>query len=124
MPFGLKNAPSTFQSVMNDISRPYLRKVVLVFFDDILVYSASMQYHILHLSLVLAVLRDNQFVANVKKCQFGVYKVEYLGHVVSKDGVAADLEKLSAMAKWPAPTHDQGALRFSGVDGLLSPFFG
>lgn len=79
MPFGLQNTSSTFQSIMNDILRPFLRKFVLVFFDDILIYSATMTDHVRHLETVLGILVYNQFVANYKKCQFATSKIEYLG---------------------------------------------
>lgn len=71
MPFGLRNVPSTFQAIMNDILKPYLRKFVLVFFDDILIYSRSLEELMKHLATILSVLAENPFVANFKKCQFG-----------------------------------------------------
>lgn len=90
MPFGLLNAPTTFQSIINDIFRPFLRKFVLVFFDDILVYSRGMQEHKWHLKEVLQLLQKNNLVINRKKCSFGSERIEYLGHIVSRRGVEVD----------------------------------
>lgn len=89
MPFGLTNASSTFQALMNKIFKSYLRKFVLVFFDDILVYSKDLEEHMKHLESVLSVLQDNELYANRHKCQFMRGRIEYLGHLVSGRGVEA-----------------------------------
>ncbi|PKU60695.1 putative mitochondrial protein [Dendrobium catenatum] len=82
---------------MNKVFKPYLRQFVLVFFDDILVYSRTEEEHWEHLKRVLKELQEHQLRANLKKCCFAQASVEYLGHVVSKEGVAADQSKIEAM---------------------------
>jgi hypothetical protein len=87
MPFGLCNAPSTFQSIMNHVFPPFLHHFVLVFFDDILIYSKTWSSHLSHVNQVLHILSKHQLFLKQSKCPFGASEVEYLCHIVSKDGV-------------------------------------
>lgn len=108
MPFGLTNAPATFQGLMNDIFRPLLRKNVLVFFDDILVYSKDWETHLHHLEEVLRLLAAHSLVANQKKCYFGQRSIEYLGHMITEEGVAVDSRKVDSVLSWPQPKNVKG----------------
>jgi hypothetical protein len=103
MPFGLTNAPATFQALMNTIFAAYLRRFVLVFFDDILIYNKSEQEHVDHLRLVLQILRQHDLTANRSKCVFATEKVEYLGHIIIGQGVATSPSKIEAIQRWHTP---------------------
>jgi hypothetical protein len=122
MPFGLSNAPATFQALMNDVLRPYLRKFVLVFFDDILIYSASWAEHLQHVGIVLETLQAHHLHLKRSKCSFGATSVAYLGHVISEGGVAMDADKVAAVASWPPPRSARGLRGFLGLAGYYRKF--
>ncbi|GBG92995.1 hypothetical protein CBR_g58133 [Chara braunii] len=103
MPFGLCNAPGTFQTEMHRIFRPYLDKFMVVYLDDILVFSRTAREHAEHLALVLQSLRDSQYNINREKSSFGVPSVIYLGHVISGDGLAPEAVKIAAIQEWLQP---------------------
>jgi hypothetical protein len=122
MPFGLSNAPGTFQALMNEIFAEYLRKFILVFFDDILIYSSDISSHCQHLSIALQLLRDNKLYAKKSKCVFGAPQVEYLGHIIKGEGVSTDPAKISAVADWVAPASVKQLRSFLGLTGYYRRF--
>jgi hypothetical protein len=122
MSFGLTNAPATFQALMNEVLRPFLRWFVLVFFDDILVYSSSWAEHLRHLHLVFTKLQEQNLVVKRSKCAFGERTVGYLGHVISKDGIAMDAAKVQAVLDWPRPRSVRDVRRFLGLAGYYRRF--
>ena len=103
MAFGLSGAPATFQKAMNSTLAPLLRKCVLVFFDDILIYSSSYEEHLEHIQQVLQLLQKDQWKVKLSKCAFTQRKVTYLGHVISEQGVATNPSKVTAVLNWPVP---------------------
>ena len=105
MPFGLTNAPAAFMDLMNRVFRAYLDKFVIVFIDDILIYSRSRDEHTTHLRMELNTLSKHQLYAKFSKCEFWLDHVQFLGHVVSKDGISVDPAKIDAVSKWTAPTN-------------------
>ncbi|XP_057746886.1 uncharacterized protein LOC130966135 [Arachis stenosperma] len=122
MPFGLTNAPATFQNLMNDVFRPYLRKFVLVFFDDILVYSPSFTLHLQHLETVLKLLQQECLFAKLSKCSFGTSEIDYLGHTISDSGVHMEKAKVQAIMEWPQPTNVKQLRGFLGLTGYYRRF--
>ena len=122
MPFGLTNAPSTFQSLMNEVFKEVTRKFVIVFFDDILVYSPNLQIHWEHLAQVCDLLAQNQLVVRKDKCSLAQSEVSYLGHIVCAEGVKADPSKLEAMRSWPPPKSVRELRGFLGLTGYYRRF--
>ncbi|MEW5311153.1 MAG: hypothetical protein WDW38_002891 [Sanguina aurantia] len=122
MAFGLTNAPATFQRLMNDIFREYLDKFVVVYLDDILVYSKTEEEHAQHLRLVLEALRQNELYAKASKCEFFLSSVKYLGHIVGADGIKMDPALLKAVADWPVPTNVHHVRSFLGLASYYRRF--
>ncbi|KAL2454666.1 Uncharacterized protein Adt_47834 [Abeliophyllum distichum] len=122
MPFGLTNAPSTFMRLMNHVLRAFIGKFVVVYFDDILVYSKNLDEHIDHLRCVLTALRDEKLYANLKKCTFCMEQVIFLGYVVSANGIEVDEEKIKAIKEWPTPKSVTDVRSFHGLASFYRRF--
>ena len=122
MPFGLTNAPSTFMRLMNHILRAFLGKFVVVYFDDILVYSNCLDDHVEHLKCVLDVLRKEMLYANFKKCTFCMDRVVFLGYVVSGNGIEVDEDKIKAIKEWPTPKSVTEVRSFHGLASFYRRF--
>jgi len=115
MPFGLKNAPATFQSFINSILRPYLEKCVILYLDDILIYSKDLEEHHNQVRNVLQTLINNNLYAKLEKCEFDQNKVEFLGYILSGDGVSTDPKKIKSIEEWPRPENLKDVQRFIGL---------
>ncbi|XP_073066007.1 uncharacterized protein [Primulina eburnea] len=122
MSFGLTNAPSIFMDLMNRVFKPYLDSFVIVFIDDILIYSKTRELHSEHLRVVLQLLRDKRLFDKLKKCEFWLEQISFLGHVVSKDGIAVDPTKIEAIQRWPIPTTVSEVRSFLGLAGYYRRF--
>jgi len=122
MPFGLSNAPATFQTLMNDVLRPFLHRFVLVFFDDILIFSSSWAEHLQHIRIILDALWAHRLHLKRSKCSFGASSVAYLGHVISAGGVAMDADKVAVVASWPTPRSARGLRSFLGLAGYYRKY--
>ncbi|GAU31786.1 hypothetical protein TSUD_22320 [Trifolium subterraneum] len=122
MPFGLTNAPAVFMDYMNRIFQPYLDKFVVIFIDDILIYSRNSQEHAVHLRIVLEILREKQLYAKFSKCEFWLTEVKFLGHVISQGGVSVDQSKVEAVLNWERPRTVTEVRSFLGLAGYYRRF--
>ncbi|GJZ82542.1 reverse transcriptase domain-containing protein [Tanacetum coccineum] len=122
MPFGLTNAPAIFMDLMNRVCRPYLDKFIIVFIDDILIYSWYKEDHEQHLKIILELLKDQKLYAKFSKCVFWIQKVHFLGHVVNAKGVHVDPAKVEAIKKWEVPRTPMKIHQFLGLTGYYQRF--
>lgn len=122
MLFGLTNTPTTFQVTMNGVFAEYLRKFVVIFFDDILVYSRSTTEHLQHRDLVFQILQSNTLYVRKSKCSFGLTELAYLGHVITTEGIRLDPDKVAAVITWLVPNIVKRVRAFLGITGYYRRF--
>jgi len=122
MPFGVTNAPAVFMDYMNQIFWPYLDKFVVVFIDDILIYSKNNEEHVDHLNVVLAVLRKHQLYGKLSKCELWLEEVQFLRHVISAHGIVVDPSKIDTVLKWERQRTVMEVRSFSGLAGYYRRF--
>ena len=103
MPFGLTSAPSSFQRLLNTILKPHQNPFVLVYLDDVLIFSNDLEEHLQHIDTVLTLLNDNSIRLRLSKCFFAKNELEYLGHVVSREGLRPTNSKIKSVTEWPTP---------------------
>ena len=122
IPFGLINALVAFMDLMNRVFHPYLDQFIVVFINDILVYSKDAQEHEQHLNIVLLTLREKQLFAKLSKCDFWLKKVSFLGHIMSVEGIRVDLAKIKAIVSWKLPRNVTEVRIFLGLAGYYQRF--
>ncbi|GJY01124.1 putative reverse transcriptase domain-containing protein [Tanacetum coccineum] len=122
MPFGLTNAPAVFMDLMNRVCKPYLDKFVIVFIDDILIYSRNKEEHANHLRIILELLRKEKLYAKFSKCDFWIHIVQFLGHLIDNQGLHVDPAKIEAVKNWTSPTTPTEVRQFLGLAGYYRRF--
>jgi transposase InsO family protein len=122
MPFGLCNAPATFQRLMNQVLRPYIDKFVCVYLDDLLIYSKTVEEHKEHIRLVMEALQNAKLQINTRKCDWGMKKISYLGFIVTPNGLQPDPQKVAAVKDWPIPRTQRDVRAFLGLAGYFRRF--
>jgi len=122
MPFGLTNAPASFMYLMNNILKTLINKCVVVFFDDVLVYSKNEEEHLKHLEQVLELMRENQLYGKQTKCEFLKNKIEFLGHIISNMGIQTDSNKIEVIMNWPNPKNVSELRSFLGIANYYHRF--
>ncbi|GKB53035.1 putative reverse transcriptase domain-containing protein, partial [Tanacetum coccineum] len=122
MPFGLTNVPAVFMDLMNRVCKPYLDKFVIIFIDDILIYSKNKQEHKEHLKLILELLKKEELYAKFSKCEFWIPKVQFLGHVIDSQGIHMDPAKIESIKDWASPKSPTEIRQFLGLVGYYQRF--
>ncbi|GKB22387.1 putative reverse transcriptase domain-containing protein [Tanacetum coccineum] len=122
MPFGLTNAPAIFMDLMNRVCKPYLDRFMVIFIDDILIYSRSRKEHEGHLKLILKLLKENELYAKFSKCKFWLSKVQFLGHVIDSEGIHVDPAKVESIKDWTSPKTPTEIRQFLGLAGYYRRF--